>query len=519
MVAEYHQKVRNGEIPSVEERKMADAICANINPNISSNMSLIQQNHDIDTMEIEQQRTMNEYIYNQLDDDQIELVGNCTKLWDRTEVLRCFFDTLGFKSIIGLPVIYGRRNKLKYEPWYAIKIMADSLGRRVDNLQTQLLKSFEFLKMEQLKKKIQHPQFKGVENELVIPQHLKDNKMNERLYVNHKAILTLVRDIAYKNNPVLVKDKDVRDYAKNLINTLDSLDDNIGMLIDDLSSIVSEYRYNDQLRQIEERDKQQKEIEQQQKEEQERIRVARIDLAIASFPNRPLSKTHKVYIFSSPEYLDKMVPHVKIGITDDLTKRLKQHQTSCPTGLMYYDVDTYDSKGAEQALLNMYRSYGLSIKDKNSSAEEWIRISSLERTKERLKLVAENRNGEYEDLSDECRLIREMMVGEQEPFIVDGQNYIEYKEPEPEPDIEIPKKEYVQKICEKIGINDNKAITYKTALINTMRAVKKQDEFKSVKTKLPIDIDSFLDMKIEGISIKKEERGKQVKITIEIQEI
>lgn len=507
IVAEYHQKVRNGEIPSVKERKIADAICVSINPN----MSVIQKNKDIDTMEVEQERTMREWMVGQLDDDYLPYVQGCSRPWVRTELLLNFIHKCQFKDILMVPYIV--RNKQKYSQWYCLSTMATMLGRRVDALKIQLLKDYAILTIPELEKQL--PQIVGAE--IIVPEHLNDNNKNTRKYINHKALLVLLRDIAYKNREVIVDDVDVRPKAKEMFKAFDSLDELIGELVDDLNKIVAEYRYIDQVRELEERIKQQKEMEQKNIDEKERLRVERIDLAIKSYPDKILSKTHKVYIFSSPEYLDKMVPQVKVGITDDLPKRLKQHQTSCPTGKMYYSVDTYDSKGAEQALLHMYRTYGLAIKDRNSSAEEWIKIASLEKTKERLKSVTDHRNGEYEDLSGECQLIREMVVGEEEPFIVNGQNYIEYKEPPRESDIEIPEKEFIQKICEKIGINDdNKVITYKTALLSTMREVKKDEHFKPVKSKLPIDIDSFLGMNIEGISIKKEIKGHKIQITIEM---
>ena len=49
--------------------------------------------------------------------------------------------------------------------------------------------------------------------------------------------------------------------------------------------------------------------------------------------------------------------------------------------------------------------------------------------------------------------------------------------------------------------------TMEVEQMRTMREIKKQDEFKPVKSKLPIDIDTFLQMNIEGISIKKEQNS------------
>jgi hypothetical protein len=208
----------------------------------NSEMTTAIQNAATKDLIEEQNKMMNDHVRSQLDDKQLALIGNCTKLWDKQDILKNVFNNLGFKDIVGLPVVQGKRNKIKYEPWYAIKSVADPLGRRVAHLKEQLLKGFEFLTINELEVKIQRPQIGLTEKlALIVPGHLNDNNKNIRLFVNHKAIMTLIRDIAHKAKPVLVKTKDVRPWAKELMTSLDNLDDTISGLIDDLNEVVAEY--------------------------------------------------------------------------------------------------------------------------------------------------------------------------------------------------------------------------------------------------------------------------------------
>lgn len=471
-------------------------------------MSVIQQNQSISEMEVEQERTMREWVVQRLPDKMLAYFDGVTKVYDKNELILVNIRRLGYKDIIMVPEMDEFQDEVVYRPFFK----NDTLGKHMGyNDPRNLFKDDKPLYghkkyiLKDLEREIKTGQ-NGASYKSIIPEHLNDKSDKNRnscIYIDINGAETLI-SAAMKQSKFESKAKEFK-VVLETINTISTA------IITKLNRIIAEYRHQEQTRELQKFKDDKEFIE----KEKERLRVERIQTALIQYPDCNLQKTHKVYIFSCPQYLEQLVPMVKIGITDNLQVRLKQHQTSCPEGRFYFEIDTYDSKGSEQALLNMYRNYGLLLRFNNSAAEEWIKISSLERTKERLTLVAEHRNGEYEDLSDECRLIRELFVGEPEPFLVNGQKFIPYK-PDGTTIMVPPNKKFIEKICEKIGINDNKTIVNKTTLLNTIRDVKKHDDFKLIRSKLPIDIDTFLEQKIDGISIKKELKGRSIQITIEI---
>lgn len=471
-------------------------------------MDLIQQNQNTATMEVEQMCTMREWAIQRLPDKMLPLIKDIDDITDIPKMYTNALKMCGFKKIILLPHYDDIDEEWYHKPMFAMTALCLFIGHNDSkDVVRCTLKEHQISTGKELMTKLQRGG--KCPPPIIFHEGLTEANFKQTKYISFSSAKFLI-DTDCKKDIYKAKAQELSTMCNDIIEI-------IPRLFKKMNRIVAEYRHKDQVRELQEIQQRQEAQEQKNKEEQERLRVMRIELAYNTCPDKQPSKTHKVYIFSSPEYLGKIIPMVKVGITDDVPKRLKQHQTSCPTGKIYFEVDTYDSKGAEQALLNMYRSYGLAIKDKNSSAEEWIKVSSLERTKERLKLVAEHRNGEYEDLSDECQLIREMIVGEQEPFIVDGQNYIEYKEPEDTEPEDINTRvitRFIQeKLKEDIELNYEKLSDFKKDFSKILKYFKRDSKYCEIPNEIEDVLKLFEDDERVIFEVKKKRNTKTVRMT------
>ena len=190
----------------------------------------------------EHEAQMRDWVLSQIDDKYKDLFSNVNRPWDKCEVLSSFFNTIQIKDIVLVPEVYGRKNKIKYTSWYSILAIANMVGYRVDGLKVELLKAFDFLTIPQLEDKIQSPLFMGTESSIIIPSHLRDKNYKRRLFVSSQAILTLVRHIAFKNVPIIMSNgDDARTVARDLLDTLDTLDATINDLVDDMNKEMANY--------------------------------------------------------------------------------------------------------------------------------------------------------------------------------------------------------------------------------------------------------------------------------------
>jgi hypothetical protein len=410
IVAEYHQKVRNGELPSIEERKTADvvaaSICLNRNPNIKKEMALVTQTTD--DMEVEQQRMMREWVVAQVDKQTLTYIQNCTKPWDKQELIRNLILSLGIKDLLGVPVVYGiKKNKLKYNTWYCISTISQTLGRRVDNIKSQLLKGYDFLTIEELEKKYEPPQFKGVRYDHIIPNHLKTDYAKRYKYVNHQAIMMLIRDIAYKKEIVSVKGADVRPWAKDMIKSLDGLDEVICDLVEEMSSVVAEYRHKDQQRELLDFRKQNDVI----KAERESIKSERLALAMR-FHDVILDREETIYIVSSD---DKMkIGHYKVGKStlELLKSRLSTLQTGTPELKVIYQFKCRNAKALEAVIHNTLEGYGIRL------TKEWFLIKVLDKLVEFIQMVVDDEEKWLNSTQDFPAITRQAICGYELPDVV-----------------------------------------------------------------------------------------------------
>jgi len=176
-----------------------------------------------------------DYLCLNVDEKFRNIVSQCERPWDKAEVLTKYVRSLGFNDIILVPRIYGRRNKIKYDSWFAISSITKIIGGRADDLKIKLLKDFDFLTIDKLEKQMYPPQkVGGIEDDkysgcktrpveiasnddskqIIIPSHLCDSRKNQRFYVSYTAVMTYIRHVASKQVPVLVKGHTRQDISR-----------------------------------------------------------------------------------------------------------------------------------------------------------------------------------------------------------------------------------------------------------------------------------------------------------------
>ena len=496
----YIAKLNQGTMPSTKEREAMKVICANASTHSNTSKSK-------DELSSEQESTMREWMVAQIDDKYRDIFKMVNKPWDKTEVLMSFFNTIKFKDIVLVPEVYGRRNKTRYVPWYSVTTLANMIGGRVDALKTKLLKPFEFMTISNLEAKYQPPQKEGADLTMIIPSHLKDNNYDKRLFINSLAALTLVRHVAHKIAPVLVNGNDVRSIAMELLTTMDGLDGIITDLVDDMSDLIAEYRHQQQAHALEatkqqlaaiEADKRQ--IEEQRKRLEEETKL----LALKTYPDVALEKSHYGYIFSSDEYMAMNL--YKIGITDNLKNREDDAHTYCPTGKFLYKLETYDARSTEQSLHRVLKRHGLHYKI--SSGNEWFRLPGLEEAKELLNKATNSTNDLYDHVATYLPLLRKQFTITNKPsvpMITDT------------PANPPPIADYVRDVTKKL-INMNASYISKTNMIQLLKKTAHESKYKNYKAVLPIDLEAFIaNDNIQGIRLTKKTTKKTMSISIDIE--
>lgn len=469
----------------------------------------------------EQESMMREWVISQVDDKYKSIFDTVSKPWDKSEVLMVFFDTIKIKDIVLVPEVYGRRSKVRYTPWYSILSITNIIGNRVDALKTDLLKAFDFLTIPQLEERYQSPEFLGTDNSLVIPSHLKDKNYDRRLFVNSQAVLTFVRYVAYKTSPVMLKGIDVRKAAKELLETMDSLDMIVTNLVDELSDIITEYRHQHQLANAQ-ADKQkllaieqkERDIADRQKKLEEETKL----LALKAYPDVDVQKSHYGYIFTSPYHISRNL--YKIGITDNLKKREIDAHTYCPDGKFYYTIDVYDSRSTETVLHQVLKKYQLHYKI--NSGDEWFRVPGLEEAKKLVDMAANNTNDIYEHVSTYAAQLRSWFSSSDALMITDRADVNAGTDMD---DNAPPINEFINDVLDKL--KDSRTIS-KTNMIKLLKIMSNDDRYKKHKDKLPIDMDEFIaktderastniDQSIDTnhrIKLDKKTTGKKTTITI-----
>lgn len=376
-----------------------------------------------------------DYLCLNVDEKFRDIVSQCDRPWDKAEVLTKYIRSLGFNDIILVPRVYGRRNKIKYDSWFAISSITKIIGGRTDDLKINLLKDFDFLTIDKLEKNIHTPQKVGCgeiasnddstqiihtpqnrqcgeitsnddSTQIIIPSHLCDSRKNQRFYVSYTAIMTYIRHVSGKEVPVLVKGKDVRDEAKNLLNLLDGMDTFISDMIDDLIDTIYEYKEEALKKMIDDV----REKEYQLEKDKERLRRESEAKANDMFPDKKLVKGHTLYFMSSSHHLNMTIPAGKFGVSNTLFRRLNGHQGSLPEMKVLFSFECYDGYAAEHLLKKVYQDLGLIYKPEGCKAVEWIYILNVEDIKTKMKMIVDKVNQTYEEINEHIPDIRELYV-------------------------------------------------------------------------------------------------------------
>ena len=400
-----------------------------------------------------------EYFVDNADERFRDIVSRAEKPWDKPELLRLYMNDLGFKDVIMHPRIHGKRNKIKYDPMFAISSVTKIIGGQPKYLKNEVLKDFEFMTILDLEKKIQTPQnpttrktdskddskqiihwsefptsrktdskddskqiiqtegfrqceeisSKQLQNEeltLVIPPHLCDSRKNQRFFVSYTAIMTYIRHVAGRGEPVLVKNRDVRDEARKLLQMLDGMDSFISDMIDDLIDTVQEYKTAASNKMIDNV----KEREDKVEKDRERLRLESEAKANDMFPDKRLVKGHTLYFMSSCHHLNMTIPVGKFGVSNTLFRRLNGHQGSLPEMKILFSFECYDGYAAEHLLKKVYEDLGLIYKPQGCKACEWIYILNVEDIRAKIKIIVDKVNQTYEEINEHISDIRELYV-------------------------------------------------------------------------------------------------------------
>jgi hypothetical protein len=464
---------------------------------ISTSSQQITTNGTRDAIHKEQETAMRDWMLSQIDTKHVNLFSRVNRPWDKGEVLAAFFDTIEIKDIIFIPEIYGRKNKIRYTPWYSILSIANMVGGQVGALRTKILKAFEFLTIEQLETKTKSLQIVMTETPMIVPSHLKDKNYKRRLFVNNQAILTFIRHIAHRSSPVMVHNKDVRPIASNLLTMMDQLDGAVTDIVDEMNDLVTEYK-------IKQLEADQKRLELYDKQKQALDNA--LQIAIERIKDVELSKKYHMYIFTTKAQEVHM--KYKFGITDDLSKRLISLQNGDQTdgGKYVHQVEVYNNRWSERLLHQILKDVGLHCDG------EWYMTPGEEPSIKLLDTLASSVNDTYDVAIEFPALIRNRL---KEQLSID---YSPTPAIMPPPIMVVDEaklvNDFIKDVANKVGAD--KPI-YKTHLLKILRELANDDRYKKHKDKLPTDFDRFANttddgINTNGIKIETKSAGRQTTI-------
>ena len=440
-------------------------------------MSVIQQNQSVNDMEVEQQKSMREWMLNQLQDNELQFFEGVFAPQNKREVLYINLRRIGVKGTI---IVI--KNE-EYTPWYSLNKLASLVGYSEPKSMFKekgLLYGYEHKLLKNLLGEF-------TPEEIIDPEDIQANKHTSNMssiYIPHKVASILM---------ILAGQQEkFRDQSKILTNLMDKIDVVTNKVITKLNHIIAEYRHQENERKLKLYESRKEQID------------AALQNAFMLIQDIKLKKNLYLYMYTNEEHSRRMLR--KVGITDkDPRIRLNNLNNGDNTygGEYEYILEVYDNKLTEKFIEKIFKTLKLHHEG------EWYRIPTKDIGIRIIDALVSGINNAYDAAMEIPATIRSIL---QEQLQIEGipERILIPEEPE------LPNKKFIEKICEKIGVSNGKTIVNKTALLNAIRDVKKRDEFKTTKTKLPIDIDSFLEQKITGISIKKEQKGRAVQITIEI---
>lgn len=438
----------------------------------------------------EQEGMMREWVISQLPTDTRSFFNGVTRPWDPVEFLTSNIMRYGFNEIIMVPTKNKLTGKTYYEPYFVIYKLAKYLHYTNPENTSKLFKNQVLYTLSDLCKKYS--------SEIIVPNHLKTNQLNQMKFGDFKCAKQLIEHVAYSNVKSYAAGKPI---AVSLLNAITDISIISKDLIDAMNQLVAEYRHQQQL--IKAKDNEQKllkieqykkDIEDQKKRLEEETRL----FALQAHPDIAIKKSHYGYIFSSEDYMKKDL--YKIGITDNLKGREVSAHTYHPEGGFLYTIETYNAKVTEASLHQVLKDYRLQYKI--NSGDEWFKIPGLDEAKRLLDLAINNTGAIYEHVASYASQLRDRIINPPIQAIMPSNTNTINEEP--------PITDFVKDVINKIGLNKD---VYKTDLLKTIRTMINDIKYKKHKTKLPTNVEMFTtSADTSGIKAEVKESGRVTRI-------
>lgn len=451
-----------------------------------------------DDMSREQEGMMREWIITKMSPKLSVFLNQVRCPWDRSELLLTNIKKLGYTDITLRYEHDDYADEWIYKPYFKLNTLASLLGysRPRDLFKAGGILS-DCTKYYLKSGAVPHRLVPG-DGDCIVPDHLcmaSDSNKYNCIYIDINACEALVTSASR-----IPKFKDNALSFKNLLADLNRVS---VIIISRLNQLVTEYRYQQQTQhvaQLEANQKAYEDIANQRKRLEEETKL----LALKTYPDVTLEKSHYGYIFSSDEYMANDM--YKLGITDNLKNREQDAQTYCPTGKFLYTLETYDARSTETALHQALKRRGLHYKI--SSGNEWFKIPGLDEAKKLLELATNNTNALYDYVATYPDLLRQRFAITDKPsvpMITDA------------PANAPPIADYVKDVTKKL-IDMNASYISKTNMIQLLKKTAHESKYKNYKAVLPIDLEAFIaNDNIQGIRLTKKTTKKTMSISIDIE--
>lgn len=438
----------------------------------------------------EQEGMMREWVMSQLPTDTLPFFDGVTRPWDPVEFLTSNIMRYGFNEIIMVPTKNKLTGKTYYEPYFVIYKLAKYLHYTNPENTSKLFKNQILYTLSDLCKKYS--------SEIIVPNHLKTNQLNQMKFGNFKCAKQLIEHVAYSNVKSYAAGKQV---ATSLMDVMTDISVISKDLIDAMNQLVAEYRYQQQLTNAKANEQKllqieqyKKDIEDQRKRLEEETRL----FALQAHPDIAIKKSHYGYIFSSEDYMKKDL--YKIGITDNLKGREVAAHTYHPEGGFLYTIETYNAKVTEASLHQVLKDYRLQYKI--NSGDEWFKIPGLDEAKRLLDLAINNTGAVYEHVASYASQLRDRIINPPIQAIMPSSTSAINEEP--------PIADFIKDVIDKIGMD---RYVYKTDLLKAIRTMTNDIRYKKHKTKLPTNVEMFTtSADTSGLKAEIKESGRVTRI-------
>lgn len=476
-------------------------------------MALIQkQNQEIETMEIEQMRTMREMAISQVDDEILPFLEGIENITDPTEIFCKNIERYGFKSIMFVPTYNKIRKEIVYEPWYALKQLGLYLHHsEPDKLATTTLKNH----ITKSYKQIEEESATGSRprSNIIVPDVLQIKELGQVNFTNFDGAKYLVNQIAtdarYKNNSG-------RPIAKQMLKCLEQVSIISRDLLIVLNRIVSEYRYKDQQKELEEY----RTAQQRANAVDEEAKLRATTMA-SQFRIRDMRRD-TLYLVTTPTL--ERIGVFKIGITTNWDQRIGQYRTHNVEIKECYRLQIENVDLVEKQLIDLFKINGLiyyhnpDFKDVKFKNSEWVSFSNLQLAIKIMDHVSEANVTTHE-------IIKEIITDNRNRLLIgagidpDIMPLMIENEPDTEP--EDIKKRVInrfieEKLHEDIELKYGKLSDFKKDFSRILKYFKRDEKFAELPNEINDVLKLFEDDERVIFEVKKKGNTKTVRMTTKL---